>query len=104
MNDQSNGALNPTNTAVSALPTKLPIHDANAVMASFGGSPVLANFSSEKPPSFRALGSAFRFIGCSSHENVRVGSSTSHAPIDKRLYSPGMGPAASTSIEIKTSR
>ena len=73
-------------------------------MASAGSSPSRASSSNDRPVTSSAFGSALRLIGFSSHENVSVVSNTRQAPIDSRLNSPGIGPAVSTSTEMKTSR
>src|SRR6267142_1304015 len=104
MNDQSKGALKPTNTGVSVSLTMLCTQAAKAIIACLGGVPVLASCSSENPLISRALGSAFPLMGCNSQEKTRVTSSTSQAPIERRLYLPGIGPDVSTSMEMKTSR
>ena len=57
----------------------------------------------QAPDTSSAAGTNLSLIGISSQANVRVGSETRQAPIESMLYSPGMGPAVSTSMEMKTS-
>src|ERR1700730_14560999 len=103
MKDQSKGALKPTKTRASFTPAIFCSQARKSLIASAGGFPDRASSSKDNPLISSALGSALLLIGLSLHINSWRESSTLHAPIDRRLYSPGIGPEVSTSTDMKIS-
>src|ERR1035437_4042665 len=103
MKDQSNGALNPTKTGTASPPMTSPIHLLNCRIPSAGSVPLSCKSDIDNPVTSSAFGSAFILIGRNSRVKVKSGDSTEHAPRDNMLNSPGIGPAASISTDIKRS-
>src|ERR1700730_422051 len=103
MKDQSKGALKPTNTRASLTPAILRSQARKSLIASTGDFPDRASSSNDNLLISSALGSALLLIGLSSQKNSWRKSSTLHAPIDSRLYSPGIGPEVSMSTDMKIS-
>src|SRR5258705_402408 len=72
-------------------------------MATPGSSPRSWKSLREPPEILSASGSAFVLIGLNSQEKPISRHEMGHAPSESMLYSPGIGPAASMSTEMKHS-